>query len=106
MSAQTPNYTLIVLCKQKTVFAYFLLGRKYSDFSEEMDAASCSCLGCPGEESKERKNKKISGEGGGEEEEKLAEALIPSNLKLELRLKGMDAQVTGEAWRVCSFTAV
>lgn len=40
-------------------FAYFLLGRKYSDFSEEMDAASCSCLGCPGEESKERKNKKI-----------------------------------------------
>lgn len=54
-------------------------------------------LGCPQKETKEEKKKTSRGK------EKLTEALMLHNLKLELRLKGEWVQVTEETRLVCSF---
>lgn len=55
-----------------------------------------------GREQREREKRKKKFLGG---EEKLAEALILCNVKLELRLKGEGTQVTKEARPVRSFIA-
>ena len=58
-------------------FAYFLLGRKYSDFSKELEAVSYYLVA----QRKKPKRKAISRV---KKKKKLAEALILNNLKFEL----------------------
>lgn len=83
-------------------FAYFLWGRKYSDFSGDVDAASCSSS-CWLRGRDQRERRFVGGE------KKRAEALILSNLRFEWRLKKDYVhlvQVTEEARLVCSFIAI
>lgn len=78
-----PNYTPIVLFKPKTVLHISSWEENIPIFVERWRRSLALRLGCPEEETKEKKKKKTSrGEG------KLAEALILHNLKLELRLTG------------------
>ena len=59
-------------------FAYFLLGRKYSDFSKELEAVSYYSWWLRGRNQRERRFL------GLKKKKKLAEALILNNLKFEL----------------------
>lgn len=80
LQVERPKFHTYYSFQAEEYFAYFLLGRKYSDLSEDVDAGCCSSSWLlRGRDQRERRFL-----GG----KKPAEALILSSLKLELRLKG------------------